>query len=811
VLEATGSDDTAADDLEASCESKGLVFKSQPQSETRLPAELASLSCESNCLVSKSQLQPEAPLPAELASDILHAYRADIDGLRAVAVVAVIVYHLREDWLPGGFTGVDIFFVISGFVVASSLSKHDSERGGGAAGADEGRCSCFVDVVEQLFGFYGRRLKRLSPAFVTMMMLTSFATSLVVPPWILELRRYYEAAAYSALGWSNNYFARTNKDYFRQFALADVVGANPYLHTWSLGAEEQFYMVFPIITAVARRSGSADASHFRHVVLLAMCMLMSALAAVRFQRNQDIKGFYWLAPRFWELAFGAQLLFTLRLKSEWVTLLQGRRMNKSFQLASLSVLILSLGCPLQRNLVFAPWALPPVLGATCFILAGLSPHSILNRCLGSKRVVYLGRISYPLYLWHWPALALFRHAGASAVGPQLAAVGLALGLAMLTFHFVEEPVRKWKPRRQWHIFAAFLPTGGLVLLWLRLLQGPLYGALYPNPYHDGPVVQVNRDASCACRISARTWREPPGAVEADSSRDFGLSSCFEERAPPLGGDFGMHYAMNRCWTGWWGLEDSAVACLSDQDIGGQDMLPAAPGSPVMFVIGDSHANAILPAFKVAVSGSFWIRKFTSMCGFFPEQYYDDDPDTFRRNCLGQVRGVKHALSRVLKPSDVVVLAQAHFKVFKTSPSGSYNISSYEKHILELRELVLHRHAKLLLLGDVTGIPSDGSECLPTWLHPAWSECTTAKSQALARLDPYHSVLHEMASRGGDVFFWNFAPLLCTEQICDHLVPGTNSLAFFDTNHLTEAGAIYLWPYLCAFLAQSRVVPTLPRP
>ena len=155
--------------------------------------------------------------------------RPDIDALRGIAVLAVILYHFNEAWLPGGFTGVDVFFVISGYVVTGSLIKHQGESLG-----------------SQLGGFYLRRIRRLMPNLLLMVGLTSIGMALLVPP--SETRRMFTAASKSLYGWSNNYFALNGTDYFAQDA-----NLNPLSHTWSLGVEEQFYLLFPLLILVMAR------------------------------------------------------------------------------------------------------------------------------------------------------------------------------------------------------------------------------------------------------------------------------------------------------------------------------------------------------------------------------------------------------------------------------------------------------------------------------------------------------------------------------------------------------------------------------
>ena len=185
---------------------------------------------------SRAQVQPDGAsvgLVGAAPKRPLHSseYRADVDGMRTVAVVAVIIYHMESTWLPGGFVGVDIFFVISGYVVTGSLLSKEQGVGG------------------LLLGFYARRVKRLTPALAAMVLIVSVALSWVLPPRTRGMPSFYEAAQYALVGWSNVHFASIPRGGYFDDA-GGGLALNPFTHTWSLGVEEQFYLLFPLLVAV---------------------------------------------------------------------------------------------------------------------------------------------------------------------------------------------------------------------------------------------------------------------------------------------------------------------------------------------------------------------------------------------------------------------------------------------------------------------------------------------------------------------------------------------------------------------------------
>jgi peptidoglycan/LPS O-acetylase OafA/YrhL len=338
-------------------------------------------------------------------------YRADIDGLRAVAVLGVVAFHFGgAAVLPGGFVGVDVFFVISGYLITGILKDE----------ADAGRLS----IVE----FYHRRIRRIFPAlFVTYVGCIALAGLLL---WPAEAREVGHEILASLAFVSNVVFARA-EGYFDEMS-----GTDPLLHTWSLSVEEQFYLVLPLLLAVLTRFGAR-----------ARILLLGALAALSFAAAQhalavDARDAFFLVPsRAWELLSGSLLALGAfgKLRTRVVAEIAG------------ALGLFAIGASALRLDGSTPfpgvWALPACLGAVAVLHAGKEHATLTSRLLATAPLRYVGLVSYSLYLWHWPLLAFYR-ARYGALSP-FAIVGLlvlALLLAAASYRFVERPFRQ-KPYR----------------------------------------------------------------------------------------------------------------------------------------------------------------------------------------------------------------------------------------------------------------------------------------------------------------------------------------------------------------------------
>ncbi|WP_419710223.1 acyltransferase family protein [Pseudomonas sp. NFX224] len=364
-------------------------------------------------------------------------YRSDIDGLRAVAVIAVLLHHLNSSLLPGGFVGVDIFFVISGFLITSQVYS-------------EVKRNAF-----SLKGFYLRRINRIVPALVTVLLATLIVGAFILSP--VDLIRLNVSSLLSLLGVSNVYIWIKYGNYFA----ADASEA-PLLHTWSLGIEEQFYLLWPLFIALLYRFAP------RYVLPVLAIGVVVAVAASEYATGIFATAAYYLIPtRFFELMLGGLLGIYLhqprmigKLTSQGIALV-------GFLLIGYSLFVLN------PNSIFPGInALIPCLGAALLILAGCGEAR--SRLLTSRPMVFIGLISYSLYLWHWPLIAYLSYLEIPIdlpIGAML--VGVSIILAWLSWRYVEVPFRRSGATWQFsQVFARrfALPALGLATLAVLSLQ-----------------------------------------------------------------------------------------------------------------------------------------------------------------------------------------------------------------------------------------------------------------------------------------------------------------------------------------------------
>ncbi|KEQ53646.1 acyltransferase family protein [Sphingobium chlorophenolicum] len=345
--------------------------------------------------------------PASPAAETLPSatYRRDIDGLRALAVLPVLFYHVDLWPFSGGFVGVDIFFVISGYLIGSIIARELAE----------GRFS--------LTAFYARRIRRIFPALFATIAVTIAAGSLILLP--LDYRALGMSAVATVLFASNLYFAR-HSGYF-----GSAAEEAPLLHTWSLAVEEQFYILFPLLMLCAFRAGG------RTRLVIASTALLSFWAAMLLVGRAPVLAFYMPFPRAWELLAGALLA---------TGLLPPPRSRRAAQLCAVGGIAL-IGWAVfgfSNATVFpGPNALFPVLGAMLVLHAGRA-GSTVSHMLGAAAPVAVGRISYSLYLWHWPIVVFwtYRTDGEWRLREQALVILLSLLAAALSWRFIEEPFRR---------------------------------------------------------------------------------------------------------------------------------------------------------------------------------------------------------------------------------------------------------------------------------------------------------------------------------------------------------------------------------
>jgi peptidoglycan/LPS O-acetylase OafA/YrhL len=482
-------------------------------------------------------------------------YRPDIDGLRAIAILAVVGFHAFPEWVHGGFVGVDIFFVISGFLISSII---------------------FGNLEKNTFNyrdFYARRIKRIFPALI-LVLATSYAAGwyLLLPDEFKQLGKHIAAGA----GFVSNLVLWNEAGYFD-----NASSTKPLLHLWSLGIEEQFYIFWPLLLGLVWRY------RLNFLAITILIAVASFAVNVLTVASNQVADFYSPLSRFWELMTGGVLAY--------LTLHKPHHLPKNTNTQSIIGLLLIVVAAASINQASAfPgwWALLPTAGA--FLLISAQPTAWVNRhLLGNRVLVWIGLVSYPLYLWHWTILSFLRitESGIPSVKVRIAAVLASLFLAWLTYWALEKPVR-------------FRANGNWIIAVLCALLALIALAGFNAYQRDGLGFRM-------MKISPELMGYKP-----DLARDWRLGLCF--------------------------LEDSdrfSAACLEHR-------------KPLVFLWGDSHAAALYSGLRRLQNDfQFGIAQYTAAgCEPLIGRYFADD-----KLCKG-INDADLAMIAKIKPEFVLLHA-----------------------------------------------------------------------------------------------------------------------------------------------------------
>jgi peptidoglycan/LPS O-acetylase OafA/YrhL len=454
-------------------------------------------------------------------------YRREIDGLRAVAVSAVVLFHAGLP-VPAGFVGVDIFFVISGYLITALLLREQATTGR-------------IDLAD----FYARRVRRIFPA-AAVVILAVLATVPLLP----ETARLavVESAAAAALFVANVYFDVTTSGYFNgdsdQF---------PLLHLWSLSVEEQFYLVWPVLLI------GLLWLRVRLLPALAGLALVSFVLAEWLMNGAPTSAFYQMPARFWELAAGGL-----------IAAMPVRPMPRWMPWAGLTVTIAA--CAFPTPMFPAHGALPAVAGAA-MILAAIHGGGH-NPILASRPMVGIGLISYSLYLWHWPLLAIERllRVGVTPLDVRLILVGVSVLLAVGTYRYIETPLR-----RPWRLNSLRTVTVGFAAMavlscaawgWRSAQEPRERLAAYPkhcHPLKAGKTVQAEPSRCVTTEPKVVLWGDSfarawtPLAAEVSTRLNMRLVTWARDGCPAIVGDMTLRAKLEGVNCGKWNAE--AIAYL----------------------------------------------------------------------------------------------------------------------------------------------------------------------------------------------------------------------------------------------------------
>lgn len=443
-----------------------------------------------------------------------HGYRKDIDGLRAVAVLAVVLFHINPAWMPGGFVGVDVFFVISGFLISQQLYRNIHLN----------RFS--------LLDFYQRRIKRIAPAMLVVTAVTVLLSQLLFRPEdAVDVAKSGVAALFSM---ANVYFwLFQDTSYFAASSLEI-----PLLHLWSLGVEEQFYMVWPLLLL-------AFAPHLltrRFGVVLILAALLSYALAQYVYSDSPSQAYYMLHTRAGELLLGALAAY---LTFKYPISATITRLHRALRLTGYVLILYSL-ITLTEHDVFPGWnALPSTLGAALILLSGHYGRDITVVPLEWRVITFFGLISYSLYLWHWPVMAFYHYANLQVT--PLTGAGLFVlmtFLGWLSYRMVETPFRYTTMTTGQVMSRLFVvPTCLLSAVFILAYANQGYGFRNISDY-NGKVAAVNKQVEPAnrqpgvCQVPRR--ENMPDLITSDKCV-LSQSDALSPRVFMLGDSNAAHY------------------------------------------------------------------------------------------------------------------------------------------------------------------------------------------------------------------------------------------------------------------------------
>ena len=630
-------------------------------------------------------------------------YRPDIDGLRAIAVLAVVGFHSFPGWVKGGFVGVDIFFVISGFLISRIVfSSLDSDN-------------------FSLLVFYSRRIRRIFPALIVVMLATfAWGWFLFIP--IEHLGKHLCAGA----GFISNFILWRESGYFDSSSQS-----NPLLHLWSLAIEEQFYIFWPLFLSFIHRKKW----RFHLIILL---MATSFLINVVTVTEDPSAAYYSPISRFWELILGGILGYIAQYQ-------HARLPHGSNLLSASGFLLVGAGIVLVTKTALFPgwWALFPTLGTFMIIAAG--SKAWLNRnILSNPLLVGIGLISYPLYLWHWPALFLARYYGfdlSSAWSQRLliiASIVASFGLSWLTYLLLEKPIRA---TRQVSFTVTIL---GVLIFCTGLLGYAAYSSALTNfrfpPSQRATILQLLR-ASELNNLNKMFGERPCFIFDLKTTSElFHENNCLK-----------LRFA----------------------------------GKPTVLLIGDSHSAALSLGLRPFLADTEHVNFLQISSGWCPPTLND----TSNLWCK-QTNDLAMATVSQIKPNVVIVGANW---LLAATPPYFVGTDYFEFLIEKINELKKRGAQRIVIIGqNPVWLPT-----LPYLLYSSYAKRDMAipsKTHLGINNDSlrFDSLMKTLNYPTGTNYF-SLKNVLCDDDGCLTTV-GTDlstDLIVWDDGHLTKAGAEYI--------------------
>ena len=636
-------------------------------------------------------------------------FRGDIDGLRAVAIVLIVGYHVGLPGFTGGFVGVDVFFVISGYLISRNLLVES---------ARDGRVG--------LLRFWGRRIRRLVPA-LALMIVAVLALSIPILT-SLEWQAVASEARAAALYVSNIVYAGQTTDYF-----AEDVGSSLFLHTWSLGVEEQFYVVWPLLVGLAAAATARRRSMLRPtlIAIFATTLVVSFALCVVLTSRGSAHAFFGLPSRAWEFA-AAGLLAAIGVPR----LLARRGVAVAASIAGLALIAGALFGFGAHTTYPGAWPLIPVAGTMLLLLAGSASHAEpITRVLATAPCRALGRVSYSWYLWHWPLILLAVAAfDRDDLWITTGAALVALLVGAVVYRFLENPVRF--NRRLIDSLRSTYVMGVAVTIIVLVASFGL------TRYSDVELADAATSSPAAPTVSLADVRASKKAF-----------TCLEEPSDANGDEY----------------------CI-DGDL---------DGDRTIMVIGDSHARHWKPAFAQVARdrGIRLVLRWRSLCPAFEVKTAKIDGSGEDIECQAYRRATA-ALVDELAPDAIITANSDDYAllVIGDQPGlapgdrGRLWRDAYEDYLEQAR-------ASGIPIGSVVDTPRMPSDPLDCVAEKGIDACAAPSGPALTYGQEYTDAERGAREVVGDVPVLDVNADLCDDQVCPVALQGT--YVYTDLDHLYE--------------------------
>ncbi len=665
------------------------------------------------------------------------SFRPDIEGLRAVAVLLVLCYHADLLWMTGGFVGVDVFFVISGFLITRLLFESQRKHGR-------------VQLVE----FYVRRMKRLLPAAALVTLSVLVAARL----WSnsLHAEDISTDAIFSALYVMNFHLAAEGEDYLRSDN-----AASPLTHYWSLSIEEQFYIGLPLLVLALVLVNRA----YRRVALIgALCLVVavSLLRSITMTPDNAVDAYYSLSTRAWEFGIGGliALFAPAMLKVPRTAAVAG-------SWAGLAM-IAAAGFLFDDRTEFpGSAALLPVLGAALVIAGGARQHAAgAEALLGTPPAQWVGMLSYSLYLWHWPVLVFLPLAIDKPLTTQwtLVAIAIAVVLSVVSFVLVERPIRQLSLRKP--IWLA----PGLGLSAATALAAVVFAATLPALNGSGEPAE-------AAPVTASAGKSQATTVTAALEAGLGVQQVPSNLTPRLEKAEADNDYANGCH-----LDFRTVAHPANCSFGKTD----APAARTMVLLGDSHAAQWFAPLNDLATARGWklLQRTKSAC---PVAAVTPHSDVLRRAYTECPTWRKERVEEIVKLGPaLVVVGQADLNV-----GVKENDAEWAKATVETLTALRASGALVVVLGDNPTAPHDPVECVADNLKDV-RRCVYTRDVGYKPTATRASTLASALRTSG----FDLLPTtdwICAREKCPAIVG--NMLVYRDDNHITKTFSKWLAPLL----------------